>query len=142
MSDQTSTEWKKFRLTKEQARKAAAWWAERIRAPEYKNTTPEEDAHDPNAGMIAVLKSLAAHTKPDDIVERFRKNLEDALLQVEFWPGNDIGCDYHPDRFLYAVGKSAGLEDNLINYPWKTWMYFYPDRIEVTAGYGSAPVRL
>lgn len=117
-------------ITQEQAQIAAQWWADQIASPKFDN------GDDSNAGGMSMMLAMIAH-KPvaNEGIEKFKTDL--ATLIIERSPYS-IGVDYGPDAILRDAATLSGLEDNgIVQFPWKTNMWFRAGSIAVSCGYGA-----
>lgn len=122
-------------ITQQQAKVAAQWWGERVKAPTF-NALSDEERRDPvNKGMLIaqMMAEMMPRTTTTEQVADFVARLEKALLQDEHL--YCVGVDYGPDRILNDAAEAAGINTRLEAFPWKTQMLFRDGGVQVSLGY-------
>ena len=130
-------------LTRESARVAAKWWADKV------SSLPHHDNGAGDAGSL--LAGILADTMNEEVMLNQRNHFIDILTE-KLLEENDspygtihfnsiLSCDYSPSRFLSDIAKEAGISRH--NFPWKTFMYVHDDgHITVSDGYRSPHVQI
>ncbi len=127
-----------MKLTKGQIEKAVNYWAGALINPSFK-TLNDRERKDPGSQPAAKAEVLAAlsHEPPEkDKIEKFKTILRTALKK----PLRDPFClsvDYEPSFLLAEIARKAGIEADIITFPWKTVMHFEEDgKVFLAEGYG------
>ena len=123
-------------VSEEMARAAARWWREKI------DGGAQHDSGDSSfEGFLACIMADRLN-KPTDghALDMFEKILALRLLEegkkgLKYF---SIGSDYGPEGCLLDSALETGITPH--NFPWKTWMWIFEDRIEVRDGYRAPNV--
>ncbi len=128
---------------------AAKWWADHLRtnhAPKVDNGARTEEQRIGEL-LIGLVQSLVKPLSPET-ADRFERELAAKMIS-DFSEGWDpsrplwgaafrtIGTDYHPDGFLQAAGRAAGIERLDPYLPIKTIMWVNPGKVVVRCGYAA-----
>ncbi len=122
-------------IPKEQAQRAAKWWADQLRGKSPKNIFKIPDA--PLTGL-AVLLMLEDGLQKKDIsprLDRFEQLIIEGLQQEIATPwGAVLQVDYDPQGLLLWCWQKSRLEDDdsgFGRFPWKTTMRVQKEQILV-----------
>lgn len=127
-----------FKLTDEQAEKAAQWWANRVCAPIFNGLSDEERKNPRNTAyqMAEVMATMAVEPVSDSKREKFIAALKTELQAEKYNPYWGLSVDYGPCATLHHAAKKAGVPQT--NFPWKTNMSFREDgTVAVSMGYAT-----
>lgn len=116
--------------------RAVELWKRVLATPLYQNERPGE-----GGSLAPILAAMAPKNNAPDVLESFGVALKKSLLQEDAdqgWYGKTyLGVDYGPDRTLADAAEEAGLQ---MQFPWKTSMHIYTDKVCFSIGYGSPDV--
>ena len=118
-------------LTREQIETAVTWWIEALKYPKFDN------GDDSDIGMHTMMLATIASPKVDESqVIDFGNSLQKSLSEADdFFLG--IGVDYNPDRILSLALEAGEIKASITSLPWKTYMTFNNDGVQVSCGYGA-----
>lgn len=118
-------------VSEEMARAAARWWREKIDGGAH-----HDNGDSSQEGILAGAMADSLNEPTDGhALDLFEKILALRLLE-EGENARDyfsIGSDYGPEGCLLDSALETGITPH--NFPWKTWMWIFADRIEVRDGY-------
>jgi hypothetical protein len=123
-----------MKINKIIADKASEKWAELLRNPKYKMTyegsTQSEKLTQAFTNMM--VPQLPSNLTEDKLIV-FQNKLSKLIRKCD---DNymHLSVDYHPDKLLSEAAAEADIE---MEWPCKTTMWLYKDKIELRAGYGS-----
>lgn len=128
-------------MKQETARKAAKWWADKLR-----NGAKIDNGDTSDVGIFTMmaaymLQEAESSNQSADAIDKFEDELTSVLERMQ---GNYIsfGVDYHPDYILQDAADKVGLELGMTTLPWKTNMYITGDTVKVSYGYGAEAVEI
>ena len=127
-------------LDEKNARLAAKWWADRLRAGAKLDHGPKSMTDMFAIGMGAMLQKNAAKGRTEEQVQIFEDALCEELLTHKFWTNCIMGVDYHPQPIFERAAETAGIKLSGGCLPWKTHMYIIDGEIQVSYGY-RAPMK-
>lgn len=123
-------------VSEEMARAAAHWWREKIDGGAH-----HDNGDSSQEGILAGMMADSLNEPTDaHALDLFEKILALRLLE-EGENARDyfsIGSDYGPEGCLLDSALETGITPH--NFPWKTWMWIFADRIEVRDGYRAPNV--
>ena len=123
-------------MTEEMARAAAHWWRDKI-----DGGARHDNGDDSLTSRMACLMADSLNEPTDGhALDLFEKILALRLLEEGEKGLNyfSIGSDYGPEGCLLDSALETGITPH--NFPWKTWMWIFEDRIEVRDGYRAPNV--
>lgn len=130
-----------FMLTQEQIEKAVKWWGNVLAGnPKFQTLSQEERRDKRNEGAaFAEMMATAMRTGVDlELIPIFENNLRKKLLADDYNPHWGLHTDYGPGMLLAESAEEAGIEVNMMTFPWKTNMWFDEDGgVKVRYGYGA-----
>ena len=120
------------RTPREVAHVAAVWWANRICHPKFDNGDPS---------MIGGMSTMMALSNVKEVTKEQKLKFIDVMtgtLTVQLEKEGavvELNVDYGPCFALSFLAKQAGIPEE--NFPWKTYMRIWPQRIVASYGYRS-----
>ena len=123
-------------ISEEMARVAAHWWREKIDGG-ARHDNGDRSLEGIMAGIMADSLNTPTHGHTLDLFEKIlaQRLLEEDGKGLKY---SCIGSDYVPEGCLLDSALETGITPH--NFPWKTWMWIYEDRIEVSDGYQAPSV--
>jgi hypothetical protein len=106
------------KITEENAKKAAKWWADILR----------------NGAKMDIAKKERKQLPPEKI-DAFEKSLTELILEKN--PAC-LSFEFAPDVKLYEAAERVGVELDDVGLPWITNMFFEKGLVKVRRGYGAA----
>lgn len=127
---------------------AAAWWAEQLATPAVRHDVGDDTANVMSNTVAALVRRQRDQAQIDAFREVLAEEIEKHVEQYSWRPEEPhfgsamraIMVDYGPDPVLADAAEKAGLELKVLDLPMKTVMWINPGRVEVAAGYRSAPI--
>lgn len=113
-------------ITQEMAEKAADWWVEKLRKPEFKSGNLDMDVR-----VASLLVQFPKPSPSEDTLSLFRGLLVQAIMAEQ---PTRLYVGYQPIELLADVATLAGIESM---FPWKTALYFERGKIVVQEGYST-----
>ena len=123
----------------ENLEKAVKWWSNKV----CKQTHHDNGDYSVQSALAMAIADMGVKQVSAEQRTVFEEELGKLIEEKEKeWEGCyfSIGVDYGPDDVLGAAAKAAGI--NVLNFPFKTHMYFQDGKIIVRDGYGAPPVEL
>jgi hypothetical protein len=132
-----------MKLTNDQIEKAVIWWADQIAKPTFKALNDEERKSPENKAMQ--FAELLATMNVEPVTKEQRLKFMEALrvqLKIESMFGtlHSLSVDYGPCTVLSNAAKIAEISED--NFPWKTTMIFYDNKVIVSLGYQGTQVEI
>lgn len=122
---------------------AVNWWADKISKRHH-----HDNGDNSTASVMACLMADMGHKETtEEQVEVFKRELT-ALLTDEyenFFGKSEhgsilLGCNYGPSLILDKAAEIAGI--NILNFPFKTFMYIGKGEVKVSDGYCQPLVKI
>ena len=125
-------------MKRETAKRAARWWAGRLRGQSKLDNGDQSET----GGMVWAMATMLQQTEKDnrapEQIDAFEIALTDVLIEnesrIQF---SGFGVDYHPDWILSRAAERAGVDLGMVSLPWKTYMHIRGDSVRVSEGYGA-----
>jgi hypothetical protein len=124
--------------------RAVELWKRMLANPEYKATCDDSGLEDQitMARAASMAKMIPSNATPERL-EAFGVALKQRLMTPDpqrsscvAYP-DTLHVDYGPDAMLGGAAEEAGLK---LEWPWKTLMRLYDDRVGLAAGYAAGTV--
>ncbi len=118
--------------------RAVHLWKEALAAPVYRNTRPGE--RDFGSVLACGMAAMLPKNNTADVLNAFGEELKKRLMAPiergadRVWYETSLGVDYGPDKVLGEAAEAAGLK---MEFPYKTNMHLYTDRLSFSVGYGA-----
>lgn len=118
--------------------RAVVLWKDMLAAPKYDNG---DDS--PTGGLAFVMMAMMPKNNIPEVLDAFGKALREKLVTPQHYESHgskwssyvmSLDVDYWPCKELSEAAQSAGLE---MQFPIKTHMHLYDDRLSVSCGYGA-----
>lgn len=112
--------------------RAVHLWMLALADPTYRN--------DHTSNIACAMASTLPKNNTADVLRAFGDELKKRLMAPtersgdRVWYENFLGVDYGPDKVLGEAAKAAGLK---MEWPYKTNMHLYVDRLSFSVGYGA-----
>lgn len=120
------------------ARTAARWWADQLRGGSKLDMGADSKQGEMAEIMGQILQRKQLDGMQPDSINAFEEKLAEAIEKNLSQSGRaSFGVDYHPDMILADAAEATELQLGMATLPWKTQMWVYPDKVEVSAGYGA-----
>jgi hypothetical protein len=127
---------------------AAAWWAEQLAAKAVRHDVGDDTANILSNTVAGLVRRQRDQAQIDAFREALAEEIDQHVERYGWRPGQPhfgsamraIMVDYGPDPVLADAAEKAGFELKTLDLPMKTVMWINPGRVEVAAGYRSAPV--
>jgi hypothetical protein len=121
--------------------RAVELWKRMLANPEYKATGDESGLEDQltmarAASMAKMVPSNAAPERLEAFGVALKQRLLTASPEYGTYP-DTLHVDYGPDAVLGDAAKEVDLK---LEWPWKTRMHLYDDRVGLAAGYAAGTV--
>ena len=118
--------------TERTADRAVELWKRMLRNPKYDNLGNTGTTQERRTSEMASLMAMTISSNvTEENLEKFGAELKRRILDES---RRTLGADYGPDRILSECAEAAGLE---VEFPWKTVMHVYDDRVSLSYGYGA-----
>lgn len=119
---------------------AAKWWAQKVDGSVHH----DNGDNSPSSFLAMAIADLGNTPTTDDQSERFvdalAKGIKERFAEIDGYPMIDLLCDYSPCDLLHKAAVSAEVNER--NFPFKTCMTIYEDRVVVRDGYGAPPEQI
>lgn len=114
---------------------AAKWWAKKV-----DGSVRHDNGDNSLSGIFAMaIADLGNTPTTEDQSERFidalAKGIKERFAELDGYPMLFVGCDYSPCDLLHKAAVSAEVNER--NFPFKTHMTIYEDKVVVRDGYGA-----
>lgn len=124
-----------FTMTDKIAARAAELWVRMLTSPKYDALGDTGSPADRQTMAAASLMALQMPNNADeDTLSKFGEELKKSLMDegITHHQRCYLNVDYGPCEILSNAAERAGLK---MEFPWKTNMQIYSDRISVSYGY-------
>lgn len=121
-----------YNPTEVTAKRGAKLWRKALENPVFDNGDPSETGF-----MGAMMTRMIKVNTTPELLDKFEVELAKRIMTPEgrgYYRSAQLSCDYGPCPALDESAVAVGLD---CQFPWKTHMHIYGDRISFSQGYGA-----